>query len=237
MGTLTRSQLVTEITKNLGGRTDTGRIIIHLNLAQDRINRRRVWPELNVVDQVVITPTGVADTDRYHDLTSGGTIEVMHLYGLARILSGEYPLELIQVPSGQWLSFVGNSAEHDSRDPTHYNKWRPGYVEFYPVPVRTFTLIRLYRKKPTKFTAVADVASDFEDKDDILINYATSSLFGSLGMLEDEGRSFTKAESLMRDALTAAMAQPAQTIIGRGTSVGRSGIASYVNDPFMKKAP
>ena len=237
MGTLTRSQFVSEITKNLGGRGDEARIIIHLNMAQERIKRRRVWPELNLVDQVTVTPVGNPETDRYHDITSGGMIKVQHLYGLVRIFSGERPFPLVAIPSRQWMAFVGKTTGLLTGDPTHYNKWRPGYVEFFRAPTRAFDLVRRYRIFPTEFDAVNDVASDFEAKDDIIINYATSSLFHSLGMLEDAGRYFTVANELMKDALTEAMATPDQSIIGRGESVAGSMTTDYVTDPFVKRAP
>ena len=239
MGTLTRDELINEVSKNLGGRVDNTRIVRHLNMAQDRIARQRVWPELNIVDEITHTYTGVAATDKFHDLTQGGTIRIKVLRALVRIISGESPVPLVYVPDGQWSSLVGKpDALANAGDPTHYNRWKPGYVEFWPVPSRKFALLRRYRKEPDNFsTAGSNVVSNLVDKDDIIIAYSTSSLFNSLGMRDDGGRYFNIGDALLRDAKVDSMTNEDEVITDRGVSVSGTGPTNYIVDPFTKAAP
>jgi hypothetical protein len=233
MGDLTRDELVEEVTKNLGNRDLGNRTIRHLNMAQTRIARKHRFSELNRLDSVAITPTGTPSVDKLH--TFEDTL-VRSIHSLVRVISGETPVKLISKPSRQWAQLVGVSEEYASGDPTHYNEWQRGVIEFWRVPNRPFSLLRKYRVWPGVLSLPGGF-SDLEDKDDIIIAFATSSLFRSLGQDADAGTHFAIARTLLDEAIIQDQEKPDESHVYEGVTESGVGVGDYVIDPFVKEAP
>jgi hypothetical protein len=234
MGDLTRTELIEEVKKGVGNRSDfpEERIIRHLNLAQTRIARKHTFIELNIVDSAVISITGDLTVDRTHTFVP----KIRHIHSLVRVIADETPVKLVGVPSHQWSHLVGAAYEYSSGDPTHYNEWNSGTIEFWRVPNRSFTLLRKYRKWPADLI-LSDQLSDLEHKDDVILAFALSSLFRSLGQDADAVSHFAIARAILDEAILMDQQRPDDSQLFRGVSEAEVSTGNYVNDPFIRSAP
>lgn len=240
MGDLTRLDLVDEVKRNLGNRSTAGgtditsRVIRHLNIAQNRIARKHPFRELNKVDSVSISITGTLAVDKVHQFSAA--LNLREIHSLIRVFTDERPFKLIGKPHRQWSQIVGVSDEFSVGDPTHYNEWEKGKIEFWRIPNRAFTLVRKYLVWPANLTSDTQV-SDLYKKDDVIIAYATSSLFDSLGQREDAGKFFAVGNALYQDAYEEDLERIDDTTIPENISEDDVGPGNYIIDPFVRRAP
>ena len=234
MGDLTRAEMTEEVKKNLGNRVDfpETRVTRHLDLAQIRMARKHRFTELYRYDFVSIAPTGNPDVDYIHTFP----VKIRDIHSLVRVNDNETPIKLIGMSFRQWAQTIGQTQEHTTGDPTHYVRSSPEIIQFWPVPSRSFTLVRRYIVWPGNLT-LSGTKSGFEKKDDIIIAFATSSIFHSLGQKDDASNYFNIANSLLEDAILQDMERHDESWLPYGVSESSIATVDYVTDPFVRSAP
>lgn len=245
MGTLTLETLRNEVDKNLGSRLDglsspdqaalLSRYSTAINFAQGRITRKHEFSELNRVDRVVVTPTGVPIDDRYYTMPAN-TKEVFSLVwqdGDTNTKSAGQ--KLARIPSRQWEALVGTSWTTATGMPRWYTRWAnastPWLLEFYPVPNSPGVLNRKYSVKPTDLTA-NNQTSILNDKDALIIAWATEWMFQSLGELEDSNRWKVIRMELWDEAKLDDISSPDVSFVPRGSTEIVVTQPEYWLDPF-----
>jgi len=191
MGTLKRSELEEEIRKNLGGRTDLNdRLVRFLNIAQDRITAAHDFRELRKLS----TTTTTAD-DKYIGLPSAPR----QIYSL-RLIDGTLSRKLTLVPARDWDRVIPYPEALSTGRPTKYTIWQ-STIELYRIPDDTYTLELRWLASPTAFSSDSDVVSDFNEKDGVIIAYATSWAFASLGDKERAAYWYTIGKQMLGEAI------------------------------------
>lgn len=194
MGTLTANELKDELAIWLGSRDDISdtRLFGFLNLAQQRLARRKSFEEFEKLDtsiQLIYTP---ADSDRFITLPS----DIKKIRSWV-VLDGTSSRKLVFRNSRQWDK-ITPAPEEDSREkPRIYTKFQ-GKAEIWPLPDQTYNTRLRYSAWPTVLAADGD-ASDFDNKDDVLLNLAMVIAYTSLGNI-DKGKEFWVIyNSLLKD--------------------------------------
>ena len=188
---LTLTSILAEIEAAHGNRGDVteARRIIALNLAQIRIARIHDWNELNEVDTGSIGTAGVPATDKFEAIPSN----IRRIYSFRTVDPADQgnSNKLTWVPQRQWDTFVPESEAWTVDQPTHYTIWkRSGTFNFelWKIPDTTYNYEIRSNKWPIDFTAGSDVASELENKDDMIIALATSWLFLTAREMEEANR-------------------------------------------------
>jgi len=258
MGDLTRAELREEVVGNLGNDTsfsldDTSTSEYKsLNRALDRgqvaIVRAHpgTWRELRRSDSASISVVGTPATDAYY--TPG--ITLLHKFHslIRQETSDEVGVRLIGMLRDAWESLIGQSETLSTGRVTAYVTDRDSggalRLIWFRVPDTAFTLYRRYSVYPTPLSDGATVAikdanvSDLENKDDILIAYATAYCFRRLQMYEEEQFWFQSYQTLLAQEIANDQNQPDEQVVGMGHSVG-SGSGAQVNywqDPFNRSS-
>lgn len=188
MGALTLSDFRTELLAGLGNRTENqsvtlDRIVTGLNLAQSRVSRAYAFSEMAQVAFAQMNFTGTPGLDKF--LVPPADMRTCHSFVLLDTSSGTSSLgtsrKVTQIP---WRKF-------DKMFPAP--EWlAPGYPNFYalwgrfivmaPAPYLQFTAQLRYMAQPTPFASNAlTQSSDFQNKDDILLNYTLAYFWKALG--------------------------------------------------------
>lgn len=193
MGTLLRSELVTELSTFFADRADltTARFVQWLNLAQTRIARLKDWEELQVLDTSSLST--VAD----NKFVTAPT-DIRKIYSL-RLIDGSNSRKLVRKQQRLFDQKIPYPERYASRRPVFYIYWS-GKFEFYPVPDAAYTLHLRYIKWPTALTTGSDVASDLDQKDDALINLAASWGFASLRNAKDANHFWNIYKNIINEA-------------------------------------
>ena len=196
-GTLTQAQIYAEVVAGLGNRVDTQltpvRITNAMNLAQQRISRYYSFPELRADWIATGVITGNPVIDKW--LVLPPNIRVIHSFILQDEANSR---KLIEKP---WRQFDYNVPlpEFVPQDwPSYYTRFDLGVAMLFPIPLSAFMYFLRATMLPTPFTQAqpqtSTQLSDFVDKDDIIIDLATSRLWKTLSRPD-------LALSLEKDAL------------------------------------
>lgn len=231
MGDLTRSQLETELRAGLGGRTDLdSRLVRCLNLAQQRLARMRDFDEMRVISSTQLFNTG-EDTDRFLALPT-----VREVFSVL-LVDGSNSRKVVGRTS-QWFDRIIGQPEYFSRNvPTDYNLW--GFnLEFFPMPVRTLTIRMRWSKWPTAFASDnEDQVSEFNQKDEVLIELALSYINRTLGKTEKANQHELAAQKLLAEAKEVDRTKPDENITPSLSDAAVSGrVGEPWNDPFVRDA-
>lgn len=205
MGDLTLAELQEEINANLGDRgsdDDPGltRITRHINLVQRKIARAYNFQEMQVEDEVTITPTGTLAADAIYVIEEAARLK--DLYSLVRVGPGSTVVwKLRRLSQMRWAKLIGDAKQYSVGDPTHYLHRPKGTIRWYRIPDTEFTLVRRYTQWPADLSTSTEYSS-FEKKDDLIINWATYELFSSLGEQADAARYLQKTRITWVDAIS-----------------------------------
>src|SRR3990172_3706195 len=226
MGTLTFTELQDEVRAGLGGRTDLNtRLPRFLNLAQQRLARLHDFDEMETNSTVGLTYTPAA-TDGDITLPS-----LRELYSI-RIEDDSRSVKLVQRSPRWWDKMVPMPNYHSRDIPQIYMIWN-NLVSVFPLPEKSYPVVRLrWTKWPTPLSA-GGTPSEFNEKDELLIELAVSYAYRTLGNPEEankhEGiakRLFTEADSIDRD-------KPDLDLVGDART-GSQGPQDYWRDPFVR---
>lgn len=187
MGTLTLVEFQTEILAALGNRTEDSvslaRLVAALNLSQARLSRAHPFSEMSQVSFSQTNFTGTPGIDKY--LVPPADLRTLHSFVLLDTENDAPPAltsrKLVERP-WRWFDRMFPAPEATpSGWPSIYTRWG-NFIVMMPPPFKQFTAMLRYVSRPTAFTVgVLTQSSDFQDKDDILINYTLAYFFKALG--------------------------------------------------------
>lgn len=182
MGTLTFTQLQAEVQAGLGGRTDlSARLPTFINLAQQRLSRIFDFDEMDVIATTVISNTASVN-DKFIILP-----QLREIYSLRLVDNitgtGSQARKLQQVHHRKWDKLIPYPEWYSRGKPTHYMVWGQ-FVELWRLPDFNYTIYLRYTKWPTPLVAAGDF-SDFNMKDELLIELSLVYAYRSLGRMED----------------------------------------------------
>lgn len=232
MGSLTYTQIETEVRSALGGRTDLDdRLTVIINLSQMRMARMKRWEELEAIYTNSIGNTGDLTTDKEVALSAN----FRDMYTL-RVIDGDNTQKLVFYPYRVWDQQIPYPEKLARNRPKIYTLWRKT-IELYPIPDQTYTLWARAIFWPTDFTgtSVPTQKSDFDQKDDAIIALSISYAFSSLKKYEDAGKWFAIFANMMRNSISEEFEWP-DIDLGPNPGVGGSTgnvIPSHL-DPFSK---
>jgi hypothetical protein len=223
MGTLTRSELETEIGANLGNRTDLdARIVNFLNFAQDELVRLYPWSDLETLVQATIEPSvkiiSLPSTPR--DIRS------------IRIIEDSRSRKLQYMTPRQFDEFIPYPEWYSEYTPSVYTSYR-NTIEIWRIPEKQYPVQLRYVAWATAFSSNSDVASDFDHKDDILIAMATAWAFNTLGEHDKASRWYNTANYNIRKAMEEEIAKDTDSTVKHPDNIG-IGHGKYWANPFIK---
>lgn len=226
MGTLTFTELKDEVRAGLSNRTDLDtRLGRFLNLAQQRLARLHDFDEMESRTTLALPYTG-ADSDKIITIPS-----LRELYSL-RIISGADSRKLKQI-SNKTFDRQHPYPEYVARNwPHSYILWGNS-IEVYPLPHQAMTAYLRYTKWPTDLSA-ANGVSEFNQKDDVLIELALAYAFWSLGKEGEAQKHEAQAMRLLGEADSHDREKPDLDIAASNAPVGVAPSTEPWRDPFVR---
>jgi hypothetical protein len=228
MGTLTGTQMESEIRNNLGGRTDlNSRLYIFLNWAQTEISRQHVFRELEDID----TTQSTADGQDYIDHPTG----IRDLYSI-RVFDTTSSRKLIYVPERTFDGIVAKPDEYSEALPSHYHSWGTKFY-LWRIPDAIYSVRIRYTKWPTDFTASSGSTSDLENLDEAICMLATAKALDSLGGSQQEKTRWSvNAARIINLAIARDKARFTDESVKGYYNLADSG-PDYWLDPFVRRQP
>lgn len=226
MGTLTLTELQDEVRAGMGGRVDlNARLTRFLNLAQQRLARLHDFDEMETASVVSLPNTGAA--------TDGDIVlpTLRELHSI-RIEDESRSRKLVQ-RSPRWFDRMLPMPNYHSRDiPAIYMIWKD-VVSVWPLPEKAYPTVRLrWTKWPTDLSA-GGTPSEFNQKDELLIELAISYAYRSLGNPEEAAKHEAIASRLFAEAVTTDRDKPDLEMRG-DPSEGSQAPQDYWRDPFVR---
>lgn len=236
MGTLAQSDLLGEIIAGLGNRQDisTARLISNLNLAQSRLSRAYDFLELQKINVQNIVYSGTPATDKIQGLPL--LTKTIHSIVLVDQSSLANSRKLIERP-WRWFDEKFPVPEFVAPGwPDIYTRWGTSIIVF-PPPQAAYQLNIRANFWPTPFTATNGTQfSDFDNKDDILIDLTLSRIFRSLGPatagLAEEY--LNSAIMATKEAIAREGTRPDMQISRDVKGLNETAAGQYWADPFIK---
>lgn len=199
--------LLSEVAAGLGNRNDSSvsptALTIALNLAQQRVARRWPWKDLKKLMLAQMSYTANAAIDKYMQLP--WNLKTLHSLVLVDTSAGKGSLgqsqKMIQKP-WRWFDDRYPSVEWLVAGwPSVYAYWG-AFIVMSPPPQAQFTAQIRATVQPTPFTETKPTqASDFVDKDDILINWALGYKHRSYGRLDRAVYHENLCDALINEAI------------------------------------
>jgi len=225
MGTLTKSELISEISAFFGDRSDIidSRIIRWLNLAQMRIGRLRDWQELEVLSNAA---SGTTADDKFVVAPTN----IRKIYSL-RLIDGTHSRKLIRKPLRHFDTTIPYPERYATGRPEFYIYWG-GRFELYKIPDAAYDLKLRYIKWPTDFATSTDVVSDLSQKDDAIIMLTVSWGMLSLRNNQDANYYWSIYRSMINEAAGEEVEGPD---VDRTPDTNRptTGAGEYYKNPFI----
>lgn len=227
MGTLTHADLKTEVMDHLANPSDltAAKVTRHLNLAQEQIARVRDFEEMKRVGSYTLAITGTPATDKL--LAVGMTVR--EIYSL-RVVDGTNSRRLTRIGQRKWDRLVPEPDQFATGLPSDYMLWN-NVIEFWRVPDDNYPLHLRWSIWPTVLSTDGQ-QSDLDEKDDILIFFAVSTLFNSRGNTTEGAKFFNFGAQRLRDAVREDETKPDLLI----RAEERVPIAEPWKDPFVRNA-
>lgn len=228
MGTLTFDELKDELRAALGGRTDLdSRLGRFLNLAQQRLARIHDFDEMEVLSKSQLVYNNV-DEDRFLQMPT-----LREIYSIT-LIDGANSRKLIG-KTPQWMDRLMPKPEYWARDiPVVYTIWG-SYLEFWPLPKQTYDIRVRWTTWPIDLTDSTQ-KSQFNNKDDVILELAQSRVYYSLGKEEDGAKHEAIAKMLLGEAWSQDRARPDINIVPAPADDQVTGIGTNEpwNNPFVR---
>lgn len=229
MGTLTKLELEDEVRSGLGGRTDLdARLGRFLNLAQQRLARIHDFEEMQIISTSQVFNTGV-DNDRFLTLPN-----VREVYAIV-LLDGANSRKLIG-RTRQYMDRIIPKPEYWARTwPCEYTLWG-NTIEMFPLPSTTFDIRMAWTQWPLDLTD-DDQASQFLQKDDILVELALAQANYGLGKEDTAKKHESRAAFLLAEAVETDRTKPDQNIVPAMSDIqalNNVGVGDPWNNPWIK---
>lgn len=231
MGTLTYTEITTEITAALGNRTqfDADRLLNIINLTQMRMARKKRWKELQTTEDSTFTITASAETDKKISVPTNVrdilTFRTVTDDGQSRKLQRRTVRQLDRlIPEPEWFS---------RGTPEIYVEFE-GSLELWRVPDAADRYLIRFTTWPTVFTGTGapTQTSDFTNKDDMIIALSVSWAFTSIGRMEDAARWWAMYKDMLTIAETEDRDNPDEIIVADRDDAGVR--TDYWRDPFFR---
>jgi hypothetical protein len=215
------------------------RITIGLNLAQSRIGRSYDFSEMALTALAQMNFTGTPGLDKF--LIPPPNIKTIHSFVLLDTSAGVSSLgtsrKVIEKP-WRWFDLHYPAPEWlPTGWPSIYARW--GYfIVMAPAPYLQFTSQLRYTAYPTPFvTANTGQTSDFDNKDDILINYTLGYFWKTLGRADRAAYFEGLAKEQLDEAIERDDNRPDIEISRDIGDLNMPTQGPYWADPFMKNSP
>lgn len=226
MGTLTLTELKTEITSALGNRDDLdSRLTAAINLSQTRIARTWLWTELRSSVDDNFTVTGTLSTDKIYALPAA-TRDVLSIRVVDSSLRSR---KLSRLTYNRFDKMIPEPERYTTGLPSIYMKYKNN-IELWKIPDDTYQILIRLILWPTALSSSGDT-SDLEHKDDMIIALTVSYLSNSLGK-EERARFWWRIyQRMLAEAKSAEQDEP-DLDIRRSEEIGITG-PDYWKDPFV----
>lgn len=202
MGTLTTSELISEVKAHLANRDDLtdAEYITALNLMQTRLARKHDFEELRTIESGSFVISGTPATDKFLAFSALGVTNPREIFSF-RIITSDGRSRKLKQRSYRYLDENVPEPEYNSTGvPTDYIIWAESF-EFWRVPDSTYNYEIRMSKWPTALVASPGSAvSDFREKDDVLIMLTVSYLYNRLGEYERGARFWNVFKDMWADA-------------------------------------
>lgn len=245
MGILTFADFEDEILAALGNRTEqqsvtATRMTRALNLAQERVNRAHPFFEMRQVAYAQMNFTGDTRVDKF--LIPPPRTRTISSFVLLDTSAGISSLgQSRKVVGKPWRWFDHHYPAPEWLPPgypSYYAQWGE-FLVMAPAPYLQMTAQLRYVEKPLPFVAAEPTqVSQYDDKDDILLNYSLAFFFRSLGRNDRANYFEGLAQEMLDEAVSRSEEEP-DTDISRDTD--NMGYAenqgAYWANPFVKEAP
>jgi hypothetical protein len=241
MGALTLTQFQAELLAGLGNRADVtaDRLTTVLNLAQSRIARSYDFSETADVRFAQMNFTGTPGIDKF--MVPPTDVKTIHSFVLLDTSSGLSSMgqsrKVIEKP---WRWFDQHFPAPEWLPPgwpSIYARWG-NIIVMAPVPMLQFTAQLRFTRYPLPFTvANGGQVSDFEAKDDILINYSLGYLFKTLGRADRATYFENLAKEQLDEAIEKDDTRPDIEVSRDIDQLGISATGPYWADPFVRSSP
>lgn len=244
MGALTLSDFQVEILAGLGNRTDgtsvtPARIVNVINLAQSRIARSYDFSEMAQVGFALMGFTNTTAVDKY--LTPPPLVKTIHSFVLLDTSAGSSSLgQSRKVTERPWRLFDRKYPAPEWLPPgwpVEYARWG-NFIVMAPAPIMQFTAQLRYTTYPVPFTLANQTqVSDFENKDDVLINYALGYFQKTLGRADRAAYFEGLAKEQLDEAIDKDDTRPDIEIARDTPESSDESAGAYWQQPFVKVAP
>jgi hypothetical protein len=232
MGLLTLTELIGEVQVALLNRTDLtqARCVTALNFAQTQISRQHDFKELKAFYNVNTFFTSSAFNDKFLPLAP----YTKHVH-TAVLLDNTSSRKLVEKP---WRNFdrMFPMPEALARSrPAIYSRWNDTLI-LYPVPQQVYPVFMRITTYPRPFNLALgpSAVSDYDGKDDILIDLAAAYLWGSIGRTDKASDFIQKGELHFNDAVKQDNDMPDLDI---NIDIQTDNLGNYWADPFARTMP
>ena len=203
MGTLTTTELISEVRAHLANRDDLtdSELVTALNLMQQRLARKHDFEELRTIESGSFEISGTPATDKFLAFSALGITNPREIYSF-RVITNDGRSRKLKQRTYRYLDEnVPEPEFYATGIPTDYVIWAESF-EFWRVPDTAHDYeIRLSQWPTALVASPGSATSDFREKDDILIMLAVSYLFNRLGEYERGGRFWTIFSDMWKDAM------------------------------------
>jgi hypothetical protein len=236
VGTLTTSGLISEVSYHLAEREDVtdDRIVQALNLAQEYMARSEDFDELRVVETGTLTITGTPATDKFLAFSTFTYSNPLEIYSFRVITSDGRSKKLSYRTARTFDRLIPEPEFYATGVPDIYTAWA-NKLELWRIPDDAWSYdIRLSKFATALSASTPNAASDFKEKDDLLIFLAVSWIFGQLGEYERMGAFFSMYRARMESAEMKQSRHPDLDIVSDGGRAADVNVGRPWADPFVR---
>jgi hypothetical protein len=245
VGALTLTEFQQELLAGLGNRAEDNqtitpaRMVVALNLAQARISRSYDFSEMADVAFAQMNFTGTPGLDKY--LVPPANVKTIHSFVLLDTSAGVSSMgQSRKVVEKPWRWFDRRFPAPEWLPPSWpeiYARWGR-IIVMAPPPFLQFTAQLRFIKFATPFVLAAPTqTSDFENKDDVLINYTLGYFFKTLGRADRAIYFEGLAKEQLDEAIERDDHRPDIEISRDVEGMGAGGVSGpYWLDPFVNHA-
>lgn len=229
MGTLLRSELVTEISSFFANRSDitSANIITWLNIAQTRMARVHKFQELEGIDTTAITYVGTPSTDKFFTLPTN----TRKIYTV-RLIDGSNSRKITVYTPQEFDKKIPYPEKYSTGRPSIAARWAHK-LEWWKIPDKSYSIETRISKWPTAFLSSSDVVSDFDEKDDALIMLTVSWGYMRLRNMKDANFYWKVYSGMLNDIVGEEVENPDITL--QGDTMGDGTLMEEPwRDPFVR---
>lgn len=235
MGVLTLSDFQSEITIALGNRGDItlAQTTVALNLAQARLGRIYDFSDMARLDITTLNFTGNPANDKYMSLPA--YTKTIHSLILIDNTTGGSLWSSRKMVEKPWRWFDKQFPVPEvlpAEWPSIYTRWGD-IIIMVPAPQAAYQAQMRFVAWPTPFDALKPtVTSDFDNKDDILLEDALRHTWRRLGRLDQADAHEKRVERLVTEAIEREDTRPDMDIATDISSIQNT-LEMYWSNPFI----